>query len=270
MPIIVNNQPQLGKTTEYRLSIQADLNGFSFSVINDKQGDLLFLYSSDFLMEREDMDLFVKRCTDLFNTMPILRSNYKRVNLIWGTEKYSPIPRSIHKGVSELEVLGGQHKLDDLDEINTIEVEHERMTLIFAVNSTFVNMVKIYQPEFRIFPLIYVNLIYLPLFEEYNKISFHYIKGAVTISVSEGKRIIYCNSFPAYHFNSALYFLLLVLKEVQFNPESTTVFVSGNIRDLEMFDIAKYFSRVKYFRNPSAPLPDQLSELKYSSLTFDI
>ncbi len=270
MPIIVNNQPQLGKTTEYRLSIQADLNGFSFSVTDDTKGDLLLLYSSDFLMEREDMDLFVKRCTDLFTAMPILRSKYKRVTLIWGTEKYTPIPKRVHNNISELKVLESQHKLDDLDEIDTVELESENMSIIFAANSTFLNMLKTYQPEFNIYPLIYINLKYLPLFEEYNKISFHYIKGAVSIVASEGEKIIYCNTFPAFHFNSALYYLLLALKEVQFNPESTTVFVSGNIRDLEMFDIAKYFSKVKYFRNPSTPLPDQISELRYSSLLFEL
>ncbi len=270
MPIIVNSQPQLGKTTDYRLSIQADLNGFSFSVTDQKQKSLLFLYSSEFLMDVEDMDSYVKKCSDLFATLPLLRSKFSRVNVIYNTEKYSAIPAKLHKKGEEIKVLTKLHKLDDLDEINTVRVIKENMVILFAVNSTFLNMVKEYQPDFNLYPSVFCHLTYLPLFEEYNKISFNFIKGVVSITAAEGDKIIFCNSFPAFHFNSALYFLLLALKEVQFNPDTTTVYISGNIRDLEIFDIAKYFSKIKYFRNPEIPLPDQFSELKYSSLLFEL
>ncbi len=270
MPIIVNSQPQLGKTTEYRLSIQADLNGFSFSVIDDTQKNLLYLFSSDFQMDLEDMDAFVKKCSELFASLPILRSNYKSVTVIYNTEKYTAIPAKLHKKGEELKILGKIHKLDDLDEINTVKVLKENMVILFAVNSTFLNLVKNYHPDFKIYPSVFLNLTYLPLYEEYNKLSFNYLKGAVSIVAAEGDKIIYCNSFPAYHFNSALYFLFLALKEVQFNPETSTVYINGNIRDLEIYDMAKYFARIKYFRNPEIALPDPFTELKYSALLFEL
>ncbi len=270
MPIIVNSQPQLGKTTEYRLSIQADLNGFSFSVIDEKQKNLLYLFSSDFQMDVEDMDAFVKKCSELFSSLPILRSSYNSVSVIYNTEKFTAIPARLYKKGDELKVLGKIHKLDELDEINTIKVLKENMVVLYAVNSTFINLIKHYHPNFNLFPAIFLNLTYLPLFEEYNKLSFNYLKGVATIVGAEGDKIVYCNSFPAHHFNSALYFLFLALKEVQFNPETTTVYINGNVRDLEIYDMAKYFARVKYFRNPEIPLPDQFSELKYSSLLFEL
>ncbi len=270
MAIIINSQPQLGKTTEYRLSIQADLNGFSFSVIDEQQNKLLFLYSSDFVMEREDMDLFSKKCSELFKTLPLLRSSYNRVDLIYGTEKYAAIPKNLHQRGNELSILSKSHKIDDLDEIDICEVPHEDMVLIFAANSTFINVVKEYQPNLNLYPSVYPFISYLPLFEEYNKILLQYIKGVVSIVASEGERITYCNSFPAVHFNTALYFLMLTLKEVQFNPELTTVYISGNIKDLEIYDIAKYFAKIKYFRNPEIALPDQIMEMRYSSMLFEL
>lgn len=144
------------------------------------------------------------------------------------------------------------------------------MVLIFAANSTFINVVKEYQPNLNLYPSVYPFISYLPLFEEYNKILLQYIKGVVSIVASEGERITYCNSFPAVHFNTALYFLMLTLKEVQFNPELTTVYISGNIKDLEIYDIAKYFAKIKYFRNPEIALPDQIMEMRYSSMLFEL
>jgi hypothetical protein len=270
MPVIVNSQLQLGKTTEYRLSIQADLNGFSFSIVDDKQHKPLYVYASDFSMDRDDMALFSKRCSEILKNTPVLRGNFKKVEIIYGTEKYSLIPASLHEPGNDLKELSALHKLDDLDEINIAEVKRESMKILFAVNSTFLNVIKKYQPHFSIFPTVYPFVKYLPHFSEHNKILFHYIKGAVNIVAAEGNRVIFCNTFPVVHFNSALYFLLLALKETQFNSELTTVYVGGNIKDLEIFDISKYFSSVKYFRNPSIPLPDQFSEMKYSSMMFDL
>jgi len=270
MPIIVNNQPQLGKTTDYRLSIQADLNGFSFSVTDEQQNKLLFLYQSEFMMEKDDMELFSKKSDKLFKSMPLLTSEYNRVDIIYGTEKFTVIPQKLHKHEQELQIMERLFTLDYLDEINVKNIPQEQMVLIFAVNSTFLNVVKKYQPKFNLFPSVFIYLNYIPLFEEYNKLFFQFQKGTTTIIAAEGERIIHCNSYPTQHFNSGLYFLLLVLKEIQFNPEQTTVYISGNIKDLEVYDIAKYFSKVKYFRNPEVPLSHAVNELKFSTLMFKI
>lgn len=270
MPVIVNSQLQLGKTTESRLSIQADLNGFSFSIVDDKMHKPLYVYASDFTMDRDDMSLFAKKCSELIKSTPILGSKFRRVEIIYGTEKYSLLPTRLHIKGDELKELSALHRLDELDEINIADVTREDMKILFAVNSTFMNVIKEYQPDFHIYPSIYPFIKYLPYFEGHNKILFHYIKGFVNIVASEGNRIIFCNTFPAIHFNSALYFLLLALKETQFNPELTTVYTAGNIKDLEIFDIARYFPAIKYFRNPSIPLPDQFAEMKYSSMMFEL
>jgi hypothetical protein len=270
MPVIVNSQLQLGKTTEYRLSIQADLNGFSFSIVDDKLHKPLYVYASDFTMDKEDMALFAKKSADVLKNTPVLKSKFRKVEIIYGTEKYLLIPSGLHTKGNELKDLTALHKLDELDEINVSEVQSENMKILFAANSTLLNVIKEYQPDFKLYPSIYPYLKFLPCFPEHNKILFHYVKGSVTIVASEGSKIVFCNTFPAIHFNSALYFLLLTLKETQFNPEQTTVFTGGNIKDLEIFDISKYFSSVKYFRNPSTPLPDQFSEMKYSSMMFEL
>ena len=129
MPIIVNNQPQLGKTTDYRLSIQADLNGFSFSVTDEQQDKLLFLYQSEFVMDVGEMELFSKKSNALFKSMPLLSSKYKSVDLIYGTEKFTVIPEKLHIYGQELQIMERLFTLDELDEINTKRVPQEQMVL---------------------------------------------------------------------------------------------------------------------------------------------
>lgn len=270
MPIIVNSQPQLEKTNEYRLSIQADLNGFSFSVSQTEDNQLIFLYGPDFNPSQEDEYTLLRNTDSLFESMPLLRQEYNNTTLLYNTHKFTCIPKQMHKSGEELTILNRLFHIEDLEEINTITLQEEDMVIIYAANSTLLNKIKDYQPKIKIYPSVFLYLKYLPKFKEYNKIFFQYIKDKVIIIVSEGDKILMCSSYPAQHFNSALYFLHLALKEVQFNPEHTTVYINGNIKDLEILDISKYFSSVKYFRNPETPLPDINAELRYSPLTFPL
>jgi len=270
MPIIVNKQLELEKTKENRLSIQADLNGFSFSVVNDSANKVLFLYQSDFSCERGHYDFFLKNTAQLIDSFTLLSSTFKKVNIIVDTCKYALVPMQLYKEEDSFQHLSKLHSLDEFDEIDTVVVPGQGIVILFAVNSTLINQIKKVQPEFRLFPSIYPMILQASDFQDHNKIFFKYHKGHIHLIAYEGLRLVYCNSFPAIHFNTALYFLLLAQRQVQFNPELTTVYVSGNLKDFEIMDISKYFSKIKYFRNPHIPLGSPDIELKFSSLTFEL
>lgn len=270
MPIIVNKQLEPGKTKEYKLSIQANLNGFSFSVVNYAVNKLLFLYQSDFSCEKTHYEMFLKSTSQLIRSFPLLSSDYESVDVIFDTHKYALIPKQLYKEADSFQHLSKLHKLEELEEIDVVEISDEQAVILFAVNSTFMNFIKDIQPDFKVYPSIYPMISRISSLQDYNKIFFQFYKGIVHIIAAEGSRLVYCNSFPAIHFNTALYFLLLTLKEVQFNPEITTVYVSGNLKDFEIMDISKYFSKVKHFRNVNIPLGSADLELKYSSLVFDL
>jgi len=270
MPVLVANQPELGKTTENRLSIQADLNGFSFSVIDDSRKKVLHLFKSDFNWDKGHTDIFLRHVDNCIKSQPVLKRHYGSVDFIYDTPKFVLVPRQLYKKGEELQYLTKLHTLDDLDEIDIVELATEEIIIIFAVNSTLLNMIRDAQPSFRIFPAIYPVLAHSTDFAEINKIFFKYNKGEASIIAYEDKRLAFCNNFPAHHFNTALYYLFLALKQVQFNPEQTTIFASGAIPESEIMNITKYFSKVKYLRNKEIPLGDSESEMHFSTLTFKL
>ena len=270
MSLIIDSQLLPEKTNDYRLSIQADLNGFSFSVVDVVKRELLTLYTSDFVLGQSLPDDLSKKCSQLFKTIPHFSYNYKSTILLCNTHKYTLVPEKLYIKGNELKTLEKHHDIHELDEINTFSIPQEEMVIIYAVNSTFVNLLKRFQPKLEIRPIISLYLSLLPQYKEHNKLLVNYKNKVATIAGSLGEKIVYCNSFPAHHFSSMLYFLLLVLKEVQFNPETTTLYISGDIKDLEKNELTKYFSHVKYFRNPQIALASKHLEMKYSSLLFDI
>jgi len=270
MPIIVNKQLGLEKTIQYRLSIQADLNGFSFSIVNDVEGKCHFLFQSEYSLNYDDMDLFCRNTAKLLTTFPLLSKKFQTVDIIYNTHKFALIPQKLFKQEEAYFQVQKLFKIDEFDEIDTIEVPDQQMVIAFAVNSTFVNLIKSVQPEFRIVPSVYQIINNIALFEEHNKIFLQYHKEDVHIVVSEGARVMFCNSFPACHFNSVLYYAFLALKQVQLNQEQTTVYLSGNFREDDITNLTMYFPKVKYFRHPQTILGSSEIELKYSNLSFAI
>ncbi len=270
MPVIVNKQLQLDKTKDYRLSIQADLNGFSFLVSDELQHEIRYLYQSDFNWQREHYDIFLRHTDSLLASVPLLSKEFSKVTLLYDTNKYTLIPKQLYNKGDELNQISKLHRIEDLEEIDVTEIPGKDVMILYAVNSTFLNLLKKRQPKYSILPKIYPPLIHLPTFYDYNKIFFSYNKGELQLIIYEGTSLVFCNSFPAAYFNTALYFLFLSLKQTQFNPEQTTIFVSGSVPSTDILQLSKYFSKIKYFRNPAMPLGSPENEMKYASLTFDI
>ena len=89
MPIIVNKQLSLEKTIQYRLSIQAGLNGFSFSIVNDLERKCHFLFQSEYGLNFNDIDLFCRNTGKLISTFPLLSKKFHTVDVIFNTPKFA-------------------------------------------------------------------------------------------------------------------------------------------------------------------------------------
>ena len=269
MPIIVNKQLELEKTNQYRLSIQADLNGFSFSIVNEEARRCHFLYQSEFGMS-DDADLFSKSVLKLTEGFPLIARKFAGVDVIVNTHKYALVPLKMFREEDAWQQFRQLHTLDEYEEIDTAVLEGQQIAVIFAANSTFLNIIKKIQPQFRVFPSVYPIIRNTGLFPEHNKIFVQYHKGNVHVIITEGTKLLFCNSFPAIHFNTALYFIFLALKQTQLNQEQTTLFASGNFRDEEIYNLTKYFPKVRFLRHPSIQLGPQDVEMKFAPLVLPL
>ena len=269
MPVIVNKQLELDKTIQYRLSIQADLNGFSFSIVNDEHKRCHFLYQSDFAYI-EDSDTYNVAIYKMVKSFPLLSKKFASTDVIINTHKFTSIPISNFRNEDAGLILGQLHFLEELDEVDTIIEESQELALLFAVNSTLLNTIKKIQPEFKVVPSVYPFIKNAKFFPDNNKLFAQYHKGHVHIVITSGTKMIFCNSFPALQFNTALYFMILSLQQSGIKQEEASVILSGNIREEDVNSLVKYFPKVKYFRHPSILLGGANLEMKYASMMFPL
>ena len=269
MPIIVNKQLELDKTIQYRLSIQVDLNGFSFSIVNDEQKKCHFLFQSNFA-DTEDSDIYNAAIFKMVKSSPLLSKKFSSTDVIINTHKFTAIPVSNFKEEDAGLILRDLHSLEEIDEVDIIIEEKQEMVLLFAVNSTFLNIIKTVQPNFKVAPSIYQMINNSSLFTDTQKLFVQYHKGHVHIVITNGTKVIFCNSFPALQFSTVLYFMILALKQSEIKQEETTVILSGNFTEEDLITLPKYFREIKYFRDPSISLGKAEIEMKYAPMMFPI
>ena len=83
---------------------------------------------------------------------------------------------------------------------------------------------------------------------EYNKVLCSWRDGKLNIAVSQGRSLLLANEYAAPDFVTAQYFIFLVLKSLQINPEVTSIrFMHPLDGDQEMA-LYRYFKAVDYLQ----------------------
>ena len=79
---------------------------------------------------------------------------------------------------------------------------------------------------------------------DYNRILASYMDGVLYLVVAQGKTLMLCNSFRAPDFTTAEYFIFMVLKKLQLNPEVSTITFRTPLTDEQEISLYRYFKRV--------------------------
>lgn len=268
MPVLIDSNIDLEKAKEYRLSIQSNLNGFSFCITDTSADKCIYLRKSDFSIATDGKEGYLKKCARMVESIPMLGYRYKSVQIIIDTEKYTLVPLQLFNENEVLRNLSALYEIEEDEEVAWVKVEEMDLVILYAINSTLLNILKRVQPEFETVPSILHVLRKLQKRTDHNKLYLSFIKGKADVTLFVGSQLLHCCSYPANDFTSALYFAFLALKQAFINPENTTVFIHGDIYVPEIQLLTKYFPMVKYFRSRRVSLGSSSLEMKYSLLTI--
>lgn len=183
------------------------------------------------------------------------------MNYYYITSKYSLIPQILSNKYNYTEAFRKMFDISPDESIGTISFPEHQATMIYALPDSLRCDSGEQVPEEeqdRIYPLICKLLETAQNIQKYNKVVFSFCpsvrgenenpeKPALHIVIQEGDNLLLANSYPAAHFNTALYFLFLAIKRVQFNPEQTCIRVCGSLSGEEKETLEKYFQGVEVF-----------------------
>ena len=225
----------MSENTDSRISIQVSLSGYSFKVGRDGS-----VRNSGWLGP------------DRIFTTPEFQCRYDKVAISLMTHKCALVPAHFFDPGAARQMLSDAVKLRETDAVEYVEVPSAGAVLVFS-NSIGESLSRavaqtVYTTageSVRVLPELYYILEGLQDCPEYNKILCSYMDGWLHVAVAQGKSLLLANVFEAADFTTAEYFIFLVMKKLQLNPEVSTICFRTPLRPEQEMSLYRYFKAVE-------------------------
>ena len=252
---------------KYKLSIQFSLDSFTFCIFDEKTNKFLSIESIT-IENPNRVDIFCSLIKQFFSAHSWLNLKFKSTNIIYETRKSTLIPSP----------LFDETEKDTYSDFNfTHEEDHcvyyDKLTSLDAFN-LYAVPVQLKNTLSELFPdhnllshsgsLIECLLILYKNLPVQKRVFVNVRNSYLDIAITEGKKLLYFNSFTYKTKEDFIYYVIFVLEQLDLNPEEIELVFSGFIdKNTELFDIA-----YKYVRN--IQFPKLTNTFRYSYIFNDI
>ena len=217
-----------------RISIQVGLSGYSFK-IEDAQG-------ASFSGWMTPESIF---------TVKELQKRYSQVDISVLTPYCTLVPQDFFNPQAAKEQLSDVVSLLEGAVVESVSVPELASVLIYS-SSVGGTLHKVLAESVLLtdgnkvkpLPEMYYMLKDLSGLPDYNRILASYMDGVLYLVVAQGKTLLLCNSFKAPDFTTAEYFIFMVMKKLQLNPEMSTITFRTPLTDEQEISLYRYFKSV--------------------------
>ena len=219
-----------------RISIQVGLSGYSFKIEADSD-----TYSSDWM-----------GADQVFATSEF-QKRYDEVEISVFTPHFALVPSAFYDRDAAAGMLAEVTDVDVEDGVEMIDVPEYGSVILYsdATSGTLSRVVsetvlRADGTKAHPLPEMYYMLRSLLELEEYNKILASYADGILYLAVAQGNTLMLCNSFKAQDFTTAQYFIFMVMKRLQLNPEMSTITFRTHLDMEQEISLYRYFNKVDH------------------------
>ncbi|MCL2097664.1 MAG: DUF3822 family protein [Bacteroidales bacterium] len=236
--------PETGSNHSVRdstLSIQADLNGFSFGIFDSKGSCRVLKQYTYTILDYDDLDQEIHK---LFRQEELLRLSYKKCYCLFISNKSTLIPSHLFDVQHLRSYLDFVTPLDDLDEIHFRQLPVSEAINVFAIPSPIAAIVHTYQPN-TLFLHQSIPLIHLLQEKDLQEgLILHLSANISSIALYAEGRLVLSNTFNVHSFTDTLYYLSNLLQQWNLSLKDTPVFLSGNLTDADKMLFESYYPKL--------------------------
>ena len=218
-----------------RISIQVGLSGYSFKIRTADRTRTSGWMSAE----------------RVFTTPEFLR-RYDSVEVSVFTPKVTLVPEQFHDDSTSTEALGSVADIQDGDVALSVQVPEFAAVLVYsnAIGETLSRVISetvLDKDGNKSAPLpeMYYMLRSVLDLPDYNKILASYMDGVLYLVIAQGRSLMLCNSYHAPDFTTAQYFVFLAMKNLQLNPEVSTICFRTPLSEDEEISLYRYFKNVE-------------------------
>ena len=187
----------------------------------------------------------------VFTTPEFLR-RYDSVEVSVFTPKVTLVPEQFHDDSTSTDALRSVADIQDGDVALSVPVPEFAAVLVYsnAIGETLSRVISetVSDKEGNKsapLPEMYYMLRSVLDLPDYNKILASYMDGVLYLVIAQGRSLMLCNSYHAPDFTTAQYFVFLAMKNLQLNPEVSTICFRTPLSEDEEISLYRYFKNVE-------------------------
>ncbi len=187
----------------------------------------------------------------IFTTPEFLRK-YDRVEISVFTPKVTLVPEQFHAEASSEEMLCKVADIKGGDMVRSVPVPEFAAVLVYSntIGETLSRAMSETVQEnggnkAQPLPEMYYMLRSVLDLPDYNKILASYVDGILYLVIAQGRSLLLCNSFHAPDFTTAQYFIFMAMKNLQLNPEVSTICFRTPLSEDDEMSLYRYFKNVE-------------------------
>jgi len=215
----------------YHLSIQISLDGFYFSILDILKGKYVVLKGHHFFLKRAR--LLLKLVREVFDTDEMLACNFKSIEILYATRKFTLVPQAFYSRGSLDKYLW----FNNIQERGFVVVKNllpkAACQCVFDIpqNLNEFLLTKFPKTEIKhsLFPLIEGVLKRNRAFPVKDQVHLNFFRESFEIVVVNGPGLTCCNIFNYKTERDILYHVLLIFDQLKLSPESTELILHGQI-----------------------------------------
>ena len=255
------------KIAQYRLSIQVDLDGFSFCVYDSlsKKHVILRRVPTDFNVAQE---LLPEKINAIYSEVGWLSQPFASCSCIYTSKKNTLIPSSFYNKETLLTFLSFACPLDEMDEVHYKISEEARAVAIFAVPNMLASQLYTYHHNICFFNQC------IPLIEyalgQNNSLTMavSVSNKLVDIAISKEGKFIFHNSFSISNAKDVLYYTLFAAKQLEVDASYTQLLLSGYISNEVELLLRANFPKLSLSNDIALPIASEHITKNYLLLSL--
>jgi len=248
---VIDETYDLEKSSQYILSIQLALDGFSFVINDSKRDKLIVFHQQPVSMSLPEND-FYNAADDYFQEQVFFQESYKEVRIFFSFPKYTLLPASFFKLDNLKKYFEFNHKLGEFEELNYNKLNHGNIYNVFAIPSDLSSIVVNYFNNFKVqhSASIFIDMaLNLSKNSDDTNLFVHLHDRYFYVVAVKKNELIFSNCFEYEGTSDFIYFVMNVVEQLKFNPNDINVYAMGDIYKLSnnLLIMKRYLKNVSLF-----------------------
>jgi len=247
---IVDESFDLKLATEYHLSIQAGLDGFSFCILDIHRDKYIAFRHIPFIIGKPQF--LTKRIETIFEQEEMLNATYKTISISYSTHKATLIPKEYSDPDYAAKVATITNDISRNEDVFADDLPGFNYQLVYCYPKDMVAMLnrKFTEFQFRHKSISLLNSVLTQRDEKKNTLLINFEKRYIRLIGLKGAQILLYNCFYFKNESDFLFYTLNVCHNLHFDAERDEMIIGGFVADDSSYirQLKKYVSNIQFLK----------------------